>query len=154
LTIELAASPHAVTASSPAVEIGAPILGRTLQTAARHVDRIFGRLFRSLGLTQEQWSILMSLREQSVATAVDVARDHGFDTGSLRRSIDILVWRGLLARERSRDDRRVVLLSLTPAGDDLLSKITPDIVAAWNSLLSDLDAPEIQSLISLLRRLT
>ena len=129
-------------------------LEHSLQSAAKRINLIFGRLLRACRLTHEQWSILTFLCEKPVATAKDIARSHGFDAGSLSRAIEELVQRDLLARERSRDDRRVVLLTLTPMGESLLRQLQPVVTSVWNSLLRDFDEPEVRFLINLLQRLS
>jgi DNA-binding MarR family transcriptional regulator len=71
--------------------------------------------------------------------------------------VDKLVERGLVRRERSREDKRQVLVHLTESGADLLQRLSrqhrshlqrvgPEMVAALGSILDDRgwDAPESQ----------
>jgi len=95
----------------------------------------------------------MTLRGKPTATLTDLARSHCYDAGALSRLVDDLVRRSFIARERSGIDRRVILLNLTHQGDQLLQKMLPQVVVAWNALLEGFGAGEIRSLADSLRRL-
>jgi DNA-binding MarR family transcriptional regulator len=128
-------------------------LGDALRSAARHIDLEFGELFSAHQLTCEQWTILTFLRKKPMANAANLSRSNHYNAGSLSRAIDTLVRRGLVVRERSTDDRRVVLLSLTAAGEELLQHLLPKVIAAWDVFLKEFSRPEIKLLTTLLQRL-
>ena len=119
-------------------------IAHALRSAASHIDLEFGRLFSHWQLTYQQWAILMSLRVKRTATHTDLARSHSYDAGSLSRVIDDLFRRGLVVRERSGDDRRLVLLHLTPEGDELLKQALPHVVAAWNAILGEFGSSDFR----------
>lgn len=128
-------------------------IAHALRSAASHIDLEFGRLFSHWQLTYQQWAILMALRAKLTTTATDLSRSNCYDAGSLSRLIDVLVRRNLIARERSGDDRRIVLLHLTHRGEDLLKQLLPKVVATWNVLLNGFEGAEINALARLLERL-
>jgi DNA-binding MarR family transcriptional regulator len=80
-----------------------------------------------LDISGPQRGVLMMLKESNAHTPFELSRALGIDSGLMTRMLDKLESRGLLARVRSVEDRRVVLLSLTAQGHDLASRI-PDIV--------------------------
>jgi len=63
------------------------------------------------------------------------------------------VERGLVKRERSKSDRRVVHLKLTPQGQSVARMHIPPIVDFWNRVTREFSAQEITQLISLMSRL-
>jgi DNA-binding MarR family transcriptional regulator len=95
----------------------------------------------------------MALREWRTSTSAEMARNICHDAGSLTRILDQLEARGLIARLRSDADRRVVTLTLTPQGAEMMERLMPRVVDFWNTLLGDFNHAEIKSLIGLLTRL-
>jgi len=85
------------------------------------------------GLNAMQYAVLKQLGEGSARTAADLCRYMYYDTGSMTRVLDRLEEKGLLTRERCREDRRVVFLRVTPAGRAQL----PRLRAAGTRVLDD-----------------
>ncbi len=110
-------------------------------------------LFADAELTFSHWVILIGLRDGAVATCADIARHMNHDTGATTRLIDQLEERGLLARTRSKHDRRVIHLTLTPEGRTMTKILLPRVVDLWNSVLKDFSHAEIDMLVDLLSRL-
>ena len=75
------------------------------------------------------------------------------DNGAMTRILDQLEARGLVERQRSPDDRRVIKLSLTPAGMEMVETLIPLVAAYLNDLMGDFNKTEADQLISLLTRL-
>jgi DNA-binding MarR family transcriptional regulator len=111
-------------------------------------------LFGDADLTFTQWCVLMALRDGIADTCGEISRHLGHDTGATTRLIDQMEERGLIARTRSTEDRRVVHLAITAAGKALAKTLTPRIVDFWNETLSGFTAEEFSQLLSLLMRLT
>lgn len=106
-----------------------------------------------LGMTGAQLPILMSLAHGRAKTAADLCRCMNYDTGSMTRMLDRLEEKGLICRERSTTDRRVVELHTTPAGQELLGQVVPLVVNALNQSLQGFSAEEFELAKSLLRRM-
>ncbi|HEX4269896.1 MAG TPA: MarR family transcriptional regulator [Rhizomicrobium sp.] len=110
-------------------------------------------MFAEDELTFSQWTVLMALREWQASTSAEIARNICHDAGSLTRILDQLEQRGLIARLRSDADRRVVMLTLTPRGGEMVERLIHKVVDFWNSLLGDFSHGEIKTLIKLMSRL-
>src|SRR5215472_1955289 len=82
-------------------------------------------LFEDQELSFSQWTTLVALHDGRITTAGDLAHNICHDAGSLTRLIDEMVRRGLVSRNRSESDRRVVTLALTPRGCDLVEALQP-----------------------------
>jgi DNA-binding MarR family transcriptional regulator len=128
-------------------------VGYLVRRAANLVLPQFEALFADNELTFSQWAVLMALREWRASTSGEIARHICHDAGSLTRLIDQLERRGLIARLRSDTDRRVVTLTLTPRGAELVESLMPRVTDFWNDLLSGFSHAEIRNLIGLLTRL-
>jgi DNA-binding MarR family transcriptional regulator len=82
---------------------------------------------KDLDITSQQMGILMSIQNGLAATPFELSKLLGIDTGLMTRTLDKLEeGKGLLARSRSADDRRVINLSLTKKGEEVAAQI-PDI---------------------------
>ena len=75
------------------------------------------------GLNAMQYAVLKHLAEGNARTAADLCRAMYYDTGSMTRILDRLEEKGLLRRERCREDRRVVFLKVAPAGRAQLPRL-------------------------------
>lgn len=106
-----------------------------------------------LGLTQAQWIPVLRLASGKAQTAADLARSTMQTPGAMTRLIDRLVDKGIIERERSTDDRRVVQLRLTDEGMRAAVQV-PDIVKSVNqAALSPLSADELAQFHGYLRRI-
>lgn len=127
-------------------------IGYLINVVRARLGASIDKALEPLDLTMAQWGTLMSVRN-GAQTAVDSCRMLGCDTGSMTRMIDRLEEKGLLCRERSTADRRVVLLQLTPAGQTLSEEAKPLVVEIFNHYLRDFSRDEFDQLKFLLRKL-
>jgi DNA-binding MarR family transcriptional regulator len=68
------------------------------------------------GLNGMQFAVLKHLGDGAARTSADLCRSMHYDTGAMTRILDRLEQKGLVRRERCREDRRVVFLHMTPNG--------------------------------------
>ena len=104
-------------------------------------------------LTYAQWLPLFKISLCDQTTVASLARDLETDPASMTRTLDRLETKGLVVRERSTTDRRVVRLALTPDGDKVAARVPPVLAEVLNGHLSDFSHAEWQTLLSLLRRM-
>ena len=125
-------------------------LMRIISTVVRaEVDR----RMEPLGLTQAQWIPVLRLGSGEAQTAADLARSTLQTPGAMTRLVDRLVDKGIIERERSSHDRRVVHLRLTDEGMQAATQV-PDIVKSVNrAALSPLSPEELAQFQSYLRRI-
>lgn len=96
-----------------------------LQRAARTVARRFDDALRPAGLTNGQFSLLMSLNRPEPPLMRDVASLLAMDRTTLTAMLKPLARRGLLAIAEDKEDRRGRRLHLLPEGRELLIKALP-----------------------------
>ncbi|TRL35796.1 MarR family winged helix-turn-helix transcriptional regulator [Rhizobium straminoryzae] len=96
-----------------------------VQRAARALARRFDTALRPLGLTNGQFSLLMSLNRPQPATMGSVAQVLDMDRTTLTAALKPLERRGLLESLADPKDARSRLLQLTPEGRALLSRAVP-----------------------------
>ena len=86
-------------------------------------------------------------------TVAALARELEVDAGAITRSLDRLEAKGLVRRERSTEDRRVVLLALTDAGREVAAKVPGVLAEVLNAHLSDFNHGEWQQMLQFLQRM-
>lgn len=106
-----------------------------LQRAARATARRFDDALRPLGLTNGQFSLMMSLNRPEPPTIGSVATLLAMDRTTLTAALKPLERRGLLEIKPDPKDRRGRLLSLTGAGRSLLASAVP----VWERTHKNLD---------------
>lgn len=107
-----------------------------VQRAARLLARRFDDALRPLGLTNGQFSLMMSLNRPEPPTIGSVAALLAMDRTTLTAALKPLQRRGLVKIMTGRDDRRARLLELTPQGRKLLARAVP----VWTSNHAALEA--------------
>lgn len=95
------------------------------QRAARALARRFDDAFRPLGLSNGQFSLLMSLNRPEPASMGSVAALLAMDRTTLTANLKPLARRGLVSVTVDKEDRRSRRLTLTPAGRALLMAAVP-----------------------------
>jgi DNA-binding MarR family transcriptional regulator len=96
-----------------------------LQRAARAVARRFDDVFRPLGITSGQFSLLMSLNRPDPPTIGRLAERFAMDRTTLTANLKPLERRGLVTIAVDASDRRSRRLALTPQGRALLVAAVP-----------------------------
>lgn len=96
-----------------------------VQRAARALARLFDEALRPVALTNQQFSLLMSLNRPEPPPIGPVANLLGLDRTTLTAALKPLERRGLVVVTASEKDRRSRLLAITPEGIALLAEALP-----------------------------
>jgi DNA-binding MarR family transcriptional regulator len=107
-----------------------------VQRAARALARRFDEALKPVGLTNGQFSLLMSLNRPSPARMREVAAVLAMDRTTLTANLKPLERRGLIALLPDEKDRRGRRLVLTPDGRALLARALP----IWTATHAAVDA--------------
>ena len=107
------------------VEVRDTCLCLHVQRTARALARRFDQALQPLGLTNGQFSLLMSLNRPRPPAIAPVAQLLGMNRTTLTAALKPLERDGLVAIEVDPEDRRSRLLRLTEAGHAVLSRAVP-----------------------------
>jgi DNA-binding MarR family transcriptional regulator len=140
--------------SVPPPEDGAPrMICRQIKMVMNSLTRRVDARMQPLELTGMQWEPLMLVWLKRADTVAALARVSQVGVSSMTRMLDRLEQKGLLRRERSALDRRVVNLHLTPKGRKVANKIWPIVVEGMNVHLEGFRKEELNQLNDLLGRM-
>jgi MarR family 2-MHQ and catechol resistance regulon transcriptional repressor len=105
------------------------------------------------GLTPSQFGVLEALHHLGPLSQSEICGKLLKSGGNITLVIDNLEARNLVRRGRSPSDRRVVTVSLTDAGRELIERIFPEHVRAIVEEMGVLTADEQETLGRLCRKL-
>lgn len=107
-----------------------------VQRAARALARRFDEALRPLGLTNGQFSLMMSLNRPEPPPMGSVASLLAMDRTTLTAALKPLARRGLIKITKDQHDRRSRLLELTARGKQILARAVP----VWKSTHAEIEA--------------
>lgn len=105
---------------------------------------------KDLDINSQQMGVLLAMHRGMANTPFELAKLLAIDTGLMTRMLDKLESKGLLARSRSVEDRRVVNLSLTDEGEAVANHIPEVAPAVLNNRLKHFTKAEFKELQRLL----
>ena len=123
-----------------------------LLRAADFVDQQGEQLFKSHGLTGTQYNVLRILRgagPEGLPCKIVGDRMISHDP-DMTRLLDRMEKRGLILRERQKDDRRVVKTQITAAGLEILKKLDQPVREIHKKHFEHLSATKLRQLAELL----
>jgi DNA-binding MarR family transcriptional regulator len=115
------------------------------QIAMELQRRLFARLSQEIStgsVSFPQFFLLTYLDRLAPITMSDIAARMGHTTAAATGLVDRLERIGFVARAHAVDDRRKVIVRITPKGSNLVSRVRQDIVDAIATLLRDQLTPE------------
>ncbi len=119
---------------------------------SRYNSIIDARL-RAIGLDIPSWRVLMILGEKSPRGAREIAEAAVINLSTMTRIIQRMAAAELVTAAPSRDDARVTLVALAPAGKAQLKKARQVTAPIYEHLVTGLAPDEFEQLIALLGRL-
>jgi len=105
------------------------------QRAARVLARRFDRELKPFGLTNGQFSLMMSLNRPEPASLGSVATLLGMDRTTLTAAVKVLERRGWILVEKGREDKREKFLTLTADGQTALAPA----VSVWHETHEEIE---------------
>ena len=105
------------------------------------------------GISMWGYIVLTALAEQPVRTQAALAQAINADKSRIIGVLDDLQQRGLIKRQPDTADRRVHLLSLTPAGDKLRRSVEAAIRGSEEEVLAALPAADREAFLRSLKAL-
>jgi DNA-binding MarR family transcriptional regulator len=128
------------------------VIGR-ISRLSRLVDRRLEENFARFGIESWMYDVMATLRrsgEPFELAAGDLVRQAMVTTGAITNRIDKLERRGFVERA-SADDRRKVIVRLTPAGLDTVERVVGAHLACERELLAALSPRQSDEMQKLLR---
>ena len=143
-------------AERPDLDVQPPQVLSRVSRLARHLDRARRAAFASHGLEPWEFDVLAALRRQGPPYELSpgaLLRTTLVTSGTMTNRVDRLEETGLVRRRPDPEDKRGVLVTLTPAGQARADAALADLLGAEQALLAPLPGSLRQTLADLLRTL-
>jgi DNA-binding MarR family transcriptional regulator len=124
---------------------------------ARHLDRARRLAFAEIGLEPWEFDVLTSLRRAGAPYQLSPGQlltQTLVTSGTMTNRIDRLAGKRLVERLPDPNDRRGVLVRLTPAGQDRADRALAGLLTQERAILGELSQAQRAELAALLRELT
>ncbi len=122
-----------------------------LHNSARAWRLAIDRRLKHLNLSQASWmAIALTAKEAEAPSQTRLAARAGVEDPTMVATVDRLVKAGYMVRTPSATDRRVKLLSLTPAGQDVYESVWKEADALRRELLGNVDPDTLRTVTTFL----
>jgi DNA-binding MarR family transcriptional regulator len=130
-------------------------LGVSFRQLMAAVRRLRGRETHTRdGLSNAQYQLLFGLRERKLMSGGELACVAGLSAATTTQMLDALEAAGLVVRERSPDDRRKVLTSLTARGRTLVEERHARFSRMWQEALADFSDEQLATAGAVMEKVT
>jgi len=137
------------------VPVDQVLLSRIVLFLAHDLAQLMDQHIRPYGLGEGDFRVLTALFSQpeNMAHPTDLCARASQSPANMSRICDALVTRDLITRDLSAQDRRKMVLRITPKGDQLVRGLLPTMFGALRQVFGEFSADEQQQLIAQLKRL-
>lgn len=111
----------------------------------------FSARLRAHGLTLPMYRVLAVLRQDGAKTLGELSAMVSKEQSTLSRLIGQMEEKGLVTRERPRDNARIVQIDLTPAGAALAGELMPEAIRIEATITKGMSRTEVDGLKRMLR---
>ncbi|MDQ1829915.1 MarR family winged helix-turn-helix transcriptional regulator [Massilia scottii] len=126
---------------------------RLLAECLQSFERFSGESVRQCGLTHAQFDIIATLGNTQGMTYKELGEKTLITKGTLTGVIDRLEQKGLVARERSGDDKRSFYVRLTAQGEAVFQEVFPKVVEQGRQLFSSFSDADFDTIDASLGKL-
>jgi DNA-binding MarR family transcriptional regulator len=139
----------------PVLEAPSQRLGRSFKATMGAVRRLRGRETHKCGaLSFAQYGLLFGLEDKAELSTRELSKMGDLSAATATQMLDHLEASGLVARTRSEQDKRVVLVSLTASGREAIMARKARFQSRWDEALAEFSDDELVVAAAVLDRLS
>ena len=112
------------------------------------MGRLRALVHEGLDLTYNQYKTLLTIAGSGRCSLGDLGRDLEVAMSSASQMVDRLVAQGLVERQQDAENRRQVIIRLTPRGQALIGELRSGILDRYRKLLKQLEPAEQEELVA------
>ena len=128
------------------------MLAEYLNSFLSHMNVLARRVASKNNLSLSQYYTLNSITSNGISMS-DLSSTIGIDNSTLTRNINILLYRSLVKKHRSNDDRREFIVILSSKGEKIVNKLDNQMESLINTLISDINPESRQEFIDTIEQL-
>ncbi|NMB20153.1 MAG: winged helix-turn-helix transcriptional regulator [Firmicutes bacterium] len=119
-----------------------------IRSISQGLNQTLRVIIDSYGVTMVQMQVLVELDRCEICTIGDLADAIGSAPGNASAMCKTLEKKKLVTRTRNPEDERIVFVSLTEQGSDLLRGIEEELAASCNPLLAEYSDADFEVIIN------
>jgi DNA-binding MarR family transcriptional regulator len=127
--------------------------GHLIRRAQQIAVSIFLEECAPVDMTPVQYAALIAIRENPDIDATRLSALVAFDRSTLGNVLERLESKGLVLRMGSREDKRIKILRLSPAGEEALKYAEPLVVKAQERILAPLAPSDREQFVRMLSQI-
>jgi MarR family transcriptional regulator for hemolysin len=128
-------------------------VGLLLTRTARTVSRAFDDALAGAGGSLPVWLVLLAMKTRNLASQRELAKAVGIKEATLTHHLSAMETAGLISRQRDPANRRIHIVELTPAGDEMFVTLRAAAIDFDQRLRGSISEQEISRLRGLLAKL-
>jgi MarR family transcriptional regulator, transcriptional regulator for hemolysin len=128
-------------------------IGLEITRTGRALSREFNDALTAAGGSLPQWLVLITLKQSDHRMQRDIAAAIGIEGATLTHHLHRMEADGFIHRRRGAGDRRSQLVELTPAGEQLFTRLRHAVIEFDERLRRGISDRELAALRRLLERL-
>lgn len=147
------ANPESLNAVAPNEYVFSDQVGHLLRRAYQRHVAIFQQTISDSQLTAAQFVVLCAIRQFVSCSLSEIVKTTAIDQATMRGIIERLRAREVIRVSHDANDRRKVLVSLTPAGEKIIDATVPAAFAVSEATFGNLNSAERVAILYLLRKM-
>ena len=128
-------------------------LAKLIKRARRQISNAVRSELEPIGISLPIVQIIMRIGSGDDLSQLELAQDLELEPAALSRLLADLEEQDLVKRRRDPGDKRRVLMANTPAGEELLARAQPRVMAGLEALFARLSGREHDELCRLLEKI-
>ena len=128
-------------------------IGLEIARTGRALSREFNEALTAAGGSLPQWLVLITLKQGDHRMQRDIAAAIGIEGATLTHHLHRMEADGFIRRQRGAGDRRSQLVELTPAGEQLFTRLLGAVIEFDDRLRRGISDRELAALRRTLERL-
>jgi DNA-binding MarR family transcriptional regulator len=145
--------PQPVAAAPPDDYVFSDQVGHLLRRAYQRHVAIFQQTIPDAQLTAAQFVVLCAVRQCGSCSLSEIVKVTAIDQATMRGIIERLKAREVIRVSHDVNDRRKVLVSLAPAGEQIVDATVPAAFAVSEATFGNLNSAERVAILYLLRKM-
>ncbi|MCT3358717.1 MarR family transcriptional regulator [Latilactobacillus curvatus] len=120
-------------------------------SAIKYVEDLVSEPTQAYQLSFEQYLIMKEIADDNSVSLIDIAKKRGVTRGAISRQIRVLLKLDYITQEIDPDDRRRLILNLTPSGQKTVEELNPKIhnrFTSWMETFGEENAKQMLDLMN------
>lgn len=123
-------------------------MGQVIQRLVRVIQLFERDQIKIYGFTTSQCNTLLEIQRAGSLTMNELSEKMNLNTSTMTRVLDNLVRDKYITRDRDEADRRIVVVSLTEAGQEAASKLSSSVNEYYKKIIDNIPVGQVDEVLN------